>query len=69
MAKYYLKDLGVSQKLTFKLLNYLSYIYEKKINLDNQFMAQLPPKTRFQYMKGIIEKTYDFSIFLNLTRP
>ena len=27
MAKYYLKDLGVSQKLTFKLLNYLSYIY------------------------------------------
>ena len=27
MSKYYFKDLGISRKLTNKLMNYLTYVY------------------------------------------
>ena len=39
MAKYYFRDLGVPQKLRNKLINYLSYVYEKKIAIDYGFIS------------------------------
>ena len=69
MAKYYFTDLGVNQKLKNRLLNYLSYVYEKKISVNNEFMSEIPPNTRSDYIKTVVGTSYDFRIFHNISRP
>ena len=46
MAKYYFKDLGIDRKLTNKLMNYLTYVYEKRISIDNDFLENLAPSLK-----------------------
>ena len=69
MAKYYFTDLGVNHKLKNRLLNYLSYVYEKKHPINNEFIAEIPPSTRNEYIKTVIGVSYDFTIFYNISRP
>ena len=69
MAKYYFTDLGVSTKLKNRLLNYLSYVYEKKHSINNDFFEEIPPSTRDEYIKTIVGSSYDFTIFFNISRP
>ena len=68
-ALHYFRDIGISSKQSSIFMNYLSFVYDKKVAVDNDFMEEIGPSVRDTYFRQIIESNYDFSIFNMLTRP
>ena len=68
-AKNYFRDIGLTDKQASKFMNYLSFVYDKKVAVDLEFMEEVAPSIREAYLRTNLESNFDFSVFMMLTRP